>query len=276
MKNLYTFCLFIIILSHISCASEGNEGEDPFNPVYDLGLVAATEADLVNATGLPNLNNNPLPNQYVLNMPPIFNQGNQGSCIGFSAGYAAMSFNINKSINGNYSTNHLGSPKYLYNLCKISDCQSGSNYPRAFNILKNNGICTWNIMPYNDASCFEVPTSLQNQNASNYKINGWSYIPNNNINLIKKLLFSNYPVMIGIKTHDNLYSYKVGLYNSLSGSYKGGHAVCICGYDDSLGAFKIMNSWGNGWGQNGYFWVSYSFLPTLALESWCYIVKPAF
>ena len=50
------------------------------------------------------------------------------------------------------------------------------------------------------------------------------------------------------------------------------HGVCVVGWDDAYsasnfgagaatpggdGAFLVRNSWGKGWGDNGYFWVSY-------------------
>ncbi len=49
----------------------------------------------------------------------------------------------------------------------------------------------------------------------------------------------------------------------------GGHAVCVVGWDDNFpaayfnappagpGAFLVKNSWGNSWGDAGFFWVSY-------------------
>ncbi|WP_185155538.1 C1 family peptidase [Rudanella paleaurantiibacter] len=41
-----------------------------------------------------------------------------------------------------------------------------------------------------------------------------------------------------------------------------GHAMCVVGYDDNAqgkgkGAFKLVNSWGTWWGDDGYFWISY-------------------
>lgn len=54
-----------------------------------------------------------------------------------------------------------------------------------------------------------------------------------------------------------------------TGSWMGGHAVCVVGWNDSFsktkfakqppgnGAFIVKNSWGSGWGENGYFYVSY-------------------
>ena len=61
------------------------------------------------------------------------------------------------------------------------------------------------------------------------------------------------------------------------GTGYGGHGVSIVGYDDNIwvdinydgevqeaemGAFKMVNSWGDGWGNNGFVWISYDALNT--------------
>ena len=46
----------------------------------------------------------------------------------------------------------------------------------------------------------------------------------------------------------------------------GGHAICLCGYDDSLGAFRFKNSWGTGWGDQGYAWISYDYIKNHSIE----------
>jgi hypothetical protein len=40
----------------------------------------------------------------------------------------------------------------------------------------------------------------------------------------------------------------------------GGHAMLMVGYDDTKKAFRVKNSWGSGWGDNGYVWMSYDFV----------------
>jgi len=48
-----------------------------------------------------------------------------------------------------------------------------------------------------------------------------------------------------------------------TGYIRGGHAVTMVGYDDNkithdgTGAFRLVNSWGTGWGNGGFFWMSY-------------------
>jgi C1A family cysteine protease len=62
---------------------------------------------------------------------------------------------------------------------------------------------------------------------------------------------------------------------------EGGHAIMAVGYDDRLeirhpasdattkGAFLIRNSWGPGWGMDGYGWLPYDYvLKDLALDWW--------
>jgi len=36
------------------------------------------------------------------------------------------------------------------------------------------------------------------------------------------------------------------------------HAMCVVGYNEKKKAFKLVNSWGEGFGDKGYFWVSYA------------------
>jgi hypothetical protein len=57
------------------------------------------------------------------------------------------------------------------------------------------------------------------------------------------------------------------------GAQLGGHAMLVVGYDDARGAFKVINSWGQGWGEAGYGWISYDLFPRVVQEA--YIVRDA-
>ena len=47
----------------------------------------------------------------------------------------------------------------------------------------------------------------------------------------------------------------------------GGHAVLAVGYDDKKQQFIVRNSWGEGWGQKGYFTMPYAYLTQASLAS---------
>jgi C1A family cysteine protease len=50
-------------------------------------------------------------------------------------------------------------------------------------------------------------------------------------------------------------------------SVLGGHAVVAVGYDDSTQRFLVRNSWGSGWGQEGYFTIPYAYLTDAGLSA---------
>lgn len=50
------------------------------------------------------------------------------------------------------------------------------------------------------------------------------------------------------------------------------HAICICGFDDALQAFKFKNSWGADWGDNGYGWISYEYVSRYASDALVYTI----
>jgi len=53
-------------------------------------------------------------------------------------------------------------------------------------------------------------------------------------------------------------------------SQLGGHAIMIVGYDEYSQRFIVRNSWGIGWGQAGYFTISYAYFlnPGLSNDFW--------
>ena len=62
----------------------------------------------------------------------------------------------------------------------------------------------------------------------------------------------------------------VPLPNRKTETLLGGHAVTIVSYDDTTRKFGLMNSWGEDWGNKGYFTLPYNYVLNvqLAFDFW--------
>lgn len=202
-----------------------------------------------------------------LAMPPVGNQGGEGSCVPFAIGYAARSaekyYQTGASSYSN-STN-IFSPEFLYNQTKFSsDCASGTSMQTVLDLIKLKGVSTFASMPYSSANgCSLMPTSAQFAEALNYTINGYSKIYYTDRTAIKSMISQNHPVIVTMLADNSFINATSGfIWKTFSGSGMLAHCIVICGFDDTKNAYKIMNSWGTSWGDAGYSWIDYNFFET--------------
>lgn len=189
--------------------------------------------------------------------PTPDDQGNQGSCVAWAVGYALKSSQeITKRGWSKSSDAHLFSPAYIYNQIN-SGIDAGSTISDAMDLVVEQGVCSLNYFSYNASNYTAQPTSIQRAAASLYKAQSWNKIKG--INNIKQRLSQGDGVVIGVQVYNDFdaISSSNQVYDTISGSSRGGHAICLIGYNDSKGAFKFINSWGTSWGINGYGWISY-------------------
>jgi C1A family cysteine protease len=67
----------------------------------------------------------------------------------------------------------------------------------------------------------------------------------------------NGPVIGGLRVYEDFYYYKSGIYQHVTGVFRGLHAVCVIGYNHPQKYWIIKNSWGKGWGDNGFMRIAY-------------------
>jgi len=207
-----------------------------------------------------------LPASYYLNMPPVGFQGNEFSCVAWAVATARSGERYYKTGSSVYdAASNIFSPEYIYNQAKFGiDCSSGTGISTCLNILKNQGVCTWQNMPYNTTECAILPNSTQIANAANYKIGSFAIVYQYDEVAIKTLLTQNHPLIAGTSIDDNFTYAKPGfIWNNFNSGYGTNHSYVICGYDDTKHAYKIINSWGVNWGDGGYTWIDYDFFGTL-------------
>jgi C1A family cysteine protease/acylphosphatase len=233
----------------------------------DLSLAAAEKLarDMQAATaGVPRLAGAPAAvdwrNQGGQNyVTPIEDQGGCGSCVAFGA-VAAMESLVRIS-RGAPGANVDLSEAHLWFCWGPSHgagaCPDGGWWPDAAYDGLKQGIVDAACFPYTSAN---QPCNLCSDWQSRLtKITGWHKLttPAN----MKDFLANVGPVSACFTVYEDFYyHYSSGVYTynaQTSGKAVGGHCVCIVGYDDNQGCWIAKNSWGTGWGESGYFRMSY-------------------
>ncbi len=212
------------------------------------------------------------------NMPPIGNQATQGSCVGWSTAYAIKSYHEQVERKWGYDSPFNGgagskifSPAFVYNQIN-GGRDGGSNPVDALNLMVRTGVATWKTMPYDVKDFRRAPSQQAKNEAAQYREESFRQVDHFNPAAIKAELAKGNPVLIGIQVYDSFYNLGAGVYDHYEGQFYGGHAIAVVGYDDSKvsptghkGAFKLFNSWSTQWGDKGYGWISYDFMPTACL-----------
>ena len=140
------------------------------------------------------------------------------------------------------------------------DCQYGGWI--AFQYLVDKGVATEASYPYHHSNG-NCRTSV----ARPYKADIWGYVwggPIPTVEELKWALCRFGPLYVTVRATPAFQAYVSGVFDEhASGSPN--HAVTLIGWDDSLKAWIIKNSWGTGWGdgcgfglERGYMLISYT------------------
>ncbi|PYP87039.1 MAG: cysteine protease [Candidatus Angelobacter sp. Gp1-AA117] len=98
---------------------------------------------------------------------------------------------------------------------------------------------------------------------------------------IKAYLAAGFPSMFGFPVYDEYMHVPAdgkAAFPSAHSTYYGGHANVAVGYDDNIniggqaGALLVRNSWGTGWGLQGYAWLSYKYVTAGLATDWWSVV----
>lgn len=202
--------------------------------------------------------------------PEVRHQGYIFSCVGWSAGYAAMSIQraiLNRCTDREVITRNAHSALFLYNQIKSEDCKQGARISDALRLLSTKGDCLARQFDFEVNNCEQVPDSAVADAARRYAIQDYLTLfgakESGDIKVlrVKKVLAAQKPAVIGMTVLRNFYDLKNAQYwhPTLGNTTPaGGHAMTVVGYDDRREAFRLMNSWGKNWGDGGFIWVKYS------------------
>lgn len=218
------------------------------------------------------------------NLTPIRDQGPRGTCTAFGFLGAVEGFaNVKTDL----------SEQYLFHLGQQKQGNPPSTHigllPKLAAEVGTEGLVTEDKMPYTNSyppANETIPDAAVQ--AKKYKVLDWHYIPNagltgtsiKNPNYIETLLDKGYNVPFWTKvawygSHKNdVIDVVIDSATHQPAASGGDHEMTIVGYNAPEKYFIVRNSWGTGFGHDGYAYMSYDYLRTYAVEG-LYMTKVA-
>ena len=221
---------------------------------------------------------------------PIEDQGQLGSCTAH-AGVGIIEYYERKSFKKHIESSRLFLYKVTRNLMKQSG-DTGAYLRSTMGAIVLFGVPPEKYWAYTDdpkefdkeppAFCYSFAQNYQAIAYFRHDPPGTS--PEVLLNRIKTYLAKGHPVMFGFTVYNSVdQASSTGKipFPTQNEKIEGGHAIAAVGYDDKLkiknkyggsettGALIIRNSWGTGWGDNGYGYLPYDYvLQGLAEDFW--------
>lgn len=188
----------------------------------------------------------------------------QGSCNSCSV-FATVALVENLANQANLPISPDLSEQALLSCVSAVTCEGGGWYWDILNYIHQSGAIAETCYPYggNNGNCNSKCES------PDYTVKIGSFTPtpgmwpeNHSVDDLR-LALQEGPLVVSMRVPPDgtFLSYRGGIYNyddkkgEISWSY--GHAVLLVGYNDTEQSFKAKNSWGTGWGENGYFRIAY-------------------
>lgn len=207
-------------------------------------------------------------------LPPVYDQGDEGSCTA-NAGAAVIDFERKRQ----------GLPfltpsrQFLYYNTRAlegtTEFDAGGEIRDVIKTLAAQGVCPETEWPYEDGNLTTKPSPQCYSDALKLTALAYSSI-NQTAYAIKYMLArKKRPVIYGMSVFAQIQSAQAAQNGviAMPGANEapiGGHAVDLVGYNDRSREFVFRNSWGSGWGDQGYGYISYDYIldPTLSSDFW--------
>jgi C1A family cysteine protease len=198
--------------------------------------------------------------------PPVYDQGQLGSCTA-NAIAAAIEFDQKKRF--------VPSRLFIYYNERVIEgtvaSDSGAQIRDGIKSVATQGAPPETVWPYDIAKFSVTPPPVAYTDAKADMVTLYQRLIQD-LNTMRGCLASGFPFVFGFTVYSSFESAAVAKSGIVpmpaSGEQSvGGHAVMAVGYSDASRQFLVRNSWGPGWGLKGYFKIPYAYLTETNLAS---------
>ncbi len=207
-------------------------------------------------------------------MPPIYDQGEAGSC---TANAIAAAFDYERGIQG--KTLMTPSRLFIYYNERVMegdpDTDGGAEIRDGIKSIAKLGVCPEAVWPYDLDELLNEPAPRCYDAAKLFLALHYAAVPQASYDIRQAIATDRRPVIFGFSVFESFESDAVASTGLVpmpgpDDAPIGGHAVCIVGYDDNTELYLCRNSWGTSWGISGYFTMPYAYVhnPNLSSDFW--------
>jgi len=205
--------------------------------------------------------------------PPVYDQGQLGSCTGNGIA-GAIEFDQRKQSTKEFTPSRLF---IYYNERVIEgtvDHDAGAQIRDGIKAVAKLGAPPETDWPYDISKFAQRPPPTAYSDAKQDLVSAYSRVVQD-VTQMRGCLAEGYPFVFGFTVYQSFEGASVAQTGIVpmpgtGEAVLGGHCVVAVGYDDTKRQFTIRNSWGTGWGLNGYCLMPYEYLinPRLASDFW--------